>query len=238
MPSSSGRVGVVVLANLVPDARFRAFGHLAMGPWRLMGVEGLRFVRVLGSGRGGGFRPFPSMTHQGLFCAFDDDETASRFLDNRSGLLGSFRDHAREFLTVKLKAVSVRGSWGGKVPFGISSDGEEGGGVAGGPVASLTRASIRPSKALQFWQHAGPSEDDLRTHPGCIVAAGLGEMPYLRQATFTIWESEAAMARFARNGAHLAAIRETHARGLFSESMFARFTPYDMRGTWGGRRFD
>jgi hypothetical protein len=104
-------------------------------------------------------------------------------------------------------------------------------------MASLTRASIRVRSAARFWRHAPPSEVSLRSVAGCLVSAGLGEMPLLRQATFTIWENEAAMEGYARSGAHLAAIRDAHGEGYFSESLFARFVPYAMSGTWGGQRF-
>jgi len=231
----AGTVGVVVLSNLAADARLRAFGHLAFGWYRLQGTPGLTFAKVLGSGRDGGFRPSPSATHQGLFLAFASEATANAFLARRSGLLDSLASNAREFLTAKLHAYASRGQWSGRSPLLITAPRPA---PDIGPIASLTRASIRPSKAIEFWRHAPASQDSLHASDGCLVAAGLGEMPLLRQATFTVWESETAMERFSRQGAHLAAIRNAMANGHFSESLFARFTVSDLRGTWHGRRFD
>lgn len=228
------RIGLVVAADLAPDARLRAFGHLAFGWYRLRGTPGLRFAKVLGSGRNGGFRPSPSLTHQGLFLAFDGERQADAFLDSRNGLLQSIRGQAREFLTVKLRCYAVRGRWSGKVPQSATVERparEE------GPIASLTRASIRPTRAAAFWRHAPPSEVSLEAAPGCLVAVGLGEMPLLRQATFTVWENEAAMEHYSRQGAHLDAIRAAMAGGYFSESMFARYRVAGLRGTWRGRTF-
>lgn len=229
----TGAVGVVVLADLAADARLRAAGHLALGRLRLVGTPGLTFAKVLGSGRGGGFRPAPSPTHQGLFCAFRDHASADAFLATPTGLLASLREHARELVTVKLAAYAARGAWSGRAPLAITADPPR---PDAGPVASLTRASIRPSRAWRFWRHAPPSEDALHRAEGCLLACGLGEMPLLRQATFTVWDSEAAMERYARSGAHLAAIREAYGGRYFSESLFARFLPTDLRGTWHGRR--
>lgn len=229
-----GTTGVVVLANLAENARLRAFGHLAFGRMRLMTTPGLAFAKVLGSGQDGGFQPSPSATHQGLFLAFTDEQAADRFLGCGRGLLASLSTHARELFTAKLHAYASRGVWSGVVPLEIAAARPE---RNAGPVASLTRASIRPSKARAFWRHAPPSEDALHATAGCLVAAGLGEMPLLRQATFTIWDSEAAMEAYARQGAHLEAIRHAHGAGYFSESLFARFVPTDMRGTWKGRSF-
>lgn len=235
MSRKTGRTGVIVLVDLVPGAKARGFGHLAFGRWRLSATPGLTFAKVLGSGRNGGFRPAPSTTHQGLFCAFEDEPAADAFLSRRAGLLESLRANARELFTAKLAAYASRGQWSGVAPLEIAATRPSPG--DGVPIASLTRASIRPTKALAFWRHAPPSEDSLHASSGCLVAAGLGEMPLLRQATFTIWEDEAAMERFSRQGAHLQALRLAHENGYFSESLFARFVPTEMTGSWHGRSF-
>ena len=41
----------------------------------------------------------------------------------------------------------------------------------------------------------------------------------------------------ARTGAHLAAIRAAHEGEFFSESMFARFVPCSLTGSWRGRHY-
>ena len=73
--------------------------------------------------------------------------------------------------------------------------------------------------------------------PGCTLAVGLGEAPLLRQATFSIWQSTQAMEDYARQGAHLHAIRQAQAGGHFSESMFVRFVPLAIHGDWKGQHF-
>ncbi len=225
----TGTVGVIVLVNLETNARARGFAHLALGRLTLLRTPGLRFAKILGSGSEGGFLVQPSFTHQGLFTTFDTEANADAFLASRHPILSGYRHHSRELFSAKLRAYASRGQWSGRQPLSITAS------VPTGPIASLTRASIRPLKASRFWRHAPPSEASLRAVEGCMVAAGLGEMPLFRQATFTIWETEAAMERYARGGAHLSAIQASYAQGFFSESMFARFIPYDMRGTWAGR---
>lgn len=233
--ATTGRVAVVVLANLTPDSKLRAFTHLAFGRWALTRTPGLVFAKVLGSGKGGGFRPSPSATHQGLFAAFISHDHADAFLASTNPLLASWRRHARDIFTCKLEAYAARGAWSGRTPLEVATTRPAD--LDDVPVASLTRASIKAGKAARFWRHAPPSEDALHATDGCLVAAGLGEMPLLRQATFTIWDSERAMERYARQGPHLAAIKAAHADGYFSESLFARFVPSDLRGTWAGRTF-
>ena len=227
----AGTVGVIVLANLRATARARGFAHLAFGRLALRGTPGLQFAKVLGSGRNGGFQPRPSWTHQGLFCTFESDADADAFLGSSSWILAGSRAHADELFSAKLRAYSSRGTWSGRTPLAVTAEAPD------GPIASLTRASIRPWKAGAFWRHAPPSEVSLHAVDGCRLSVGLGEMPLFRQATFTIWESQAAMEHYARSGAHMAAINAANTQHLFSESMFTRFVPSDMRGTWAGQHF-
>jgi hypothetical protein len=229
MQRTTGTVGVIVLANLNEDAKARGFAHLAFGRLSLTATPGLRFAKVLGSGEGGGFLPRPSWTHQGLFCTFDTDANATAFLAGQSPIMKSYRHHARDLLTAKLTAYASRGRWSGVEPLAVQGE------HPAGPIASLTRASIRPTKARAFWQHAPASQVALHGVDGCLLSVGLGEMPLLRQATFTIWEHEAAMTAYARSGAHLAAIQSAYANDYFSESLFARFIPSAITGTWAGR---
>lgn len=223
-----GPVGVVVLIEYRSAAAWRGFARLAFARFDVRRPPGLTFRRFMGSGTGGRFHPTPSAVHQGMFLAFASGAAADRFLAT-SPLLAAIRRDARHVLSMRLRAYSSRGRWGGVEPFPVVAERP-----ATGPVASLTRASIRPSKALQFWRHAPPSDHALADAPGCLLAAGLGEAPLLRQATFTLWETEAAMERYARSGAHLEAIRAARSGRHFSEDMFTRFVPYGIEGTWTG----
>ena len=230
----SSQVAVLALADLVPASRGWGWSRFVLGRHAVRGAAGLRFVKVLGSGEGGGFGVKPSASIQGVFGVFDDDASADAFLA-ATGPFESWRRRAREHFSVKLRAWSSRGSWSGfRFAIGARAPGAD----AGVPVAALTRASIRLSRARAFWSMEPAAERDLERASGCLVAAGVGEAPLLRQATFSVWESVAAMDAYARTGAHLAAIRASAQGAFFSESAFVRFVPYDARGTWRGRRLD
>ena len=222
----TGSVAVVVLIDISQRSRLWGYWHFLFCRFALKREPGLTFVKVLGSGENAGFGLRPSPSHQGLFCAFIDDAAATNFIAH-SKVLSAYRDHAREFFCVKLKAFSSRGSWAHASPLSISATPPD-----NAPIAALTRASIRPIVAAKFWRRAPPAELSLHNAKGCLLAVGLGEAPLLRQATFTIWESVAAMDAYARTGAHLEAIRAAGAGRFFSESMFTRFVPYDASGTW------
>ncbi len=225
----SAQVALLALVDLEPRSRGWGWMRFVTGRMAVRGAPGLRFVKVLGSGRAGGFGTRPSATIQGLFCVFDDAASADAFV-SPTGPFQAWRARGRECFTVKLRAYSVRGSWSGMRPeIGATPP-------VDGPIAALTRASIRPSRARRFWRMEPQAELELEAAHGCLLATGVGEAPLLRQATFTLWDSVASMDAYARTGAHLAAIRASAQGAFFSESMFVRFVPEGAQGSWRGRR--
>ncbi len=218
-------VATLILVDVAEGSRVWGYSRFVMGGFGSGAIPGLRMYKVLGSGHDGGFGLRPSATRQGLFCVFDDDETARSFLDENP-LVERYRSHAREFFSVRLHTYSCKGAWSGLSLPTITATPER------GPIAALTRASIKPAQAAAFWRKAPPAQADLENAEGCLLAAGLGEAPLLRQATFSVWCGVDDMDRYARRGAHLDAIKAAHRHGYFSESMFARFVPVDMRGTY------
>ena len=225
----AGEVGLFVLVDVARGARLAGYLRFLLGRFRMRRSPGLLFLKVMGSGQDGGFGLRPSPSHQGLVCAFRTDADADGFLA-QSPDLRAYREQAAEFLVVKVRAFSSRGAWDGGTPFALTGEARR-----GQPVAALTRASIRPASALRFWRHSPPSERSIARAPGCRLAVGLGEAPVLRQATFSIWDDQAAMDAYARRGAHLEAIRAAAAGRFFSESLFCRFEPVWASGAWQGR---
>ncbi len=202
--------------------------RLVLGTRDLSRSPGMRFARVLGSGRDGHFGLAPSLARQGLIAFFDDTASARDFLAT-SPAVQARRDHADECLTALLSVSSSRGTWGGvALAPGAALDESQ-------PMASITRAAIRPRHTRAFWRHAPASEASLAQAPGCRLAAGLGEAPLLRQATFSLWDNSAAMNAYARQGAHLAASRGAWQHDWFSEWMFVRLVPLAIEGQWQGR---
>ncbi len=221
-------VATLILVDIAEGSRVWGYSRFVMGGFGTGSIAGLRTYKVLGSGHDGGFGLRPSPTRQGLFCVFDDDNTARDFLASNP-LVERYRGHAREFFSVRLHTYSCKGAWSGLSLPTVTATPDR------GPIAALTRASIKPAQAAAFWRKAPPAQADLEHAEGCLLAAGLGEAPLLRQATFSVWSGVDDMDRYARRGAHLEAIKAAQKHGFFSESMFARFVPVDMHGTYKGR---
>lgn len=222
-------VAVLILAELPPASWTWGWSRVALGGWPLRRVPGLRFAKALGSGFHGGFGLRPSASRQGLFAVFGSEAEAEAFLQG-SATVADYRARAKELCIAVLRATSSRGEWRGE-RIGVSAET-----MLNARVAALTRASIRPHKALRFWRRSPPAEEALHRAEGCLLAVGLGEAPLVRQATFSVWESQAAMDAYARSGAHLDAIRAAARDDYFSESMFVRFVPLRLVGTWHGRQ--
>ena len=226
---AAGTVAVFLLADIALRHRIWGYARFVFGRFLMRGVPGLVMFKVMGSGDGGGFGLKPSSSRQALFCLFTDELCADAFL--KSSRAKAYEQRAQEFCSAKLRAYSCRGAWSGR-SIAVTATAPE-----FGPIATLTRASIRPMSAWRFWRMQPASEVSLNAAEGCLMATGVGEAPFFRQATFSLWASTAAMDAYARTGAHLAAIRAAHDGAFFSESMFARFVPCELTGTWRGRSY-
>lgn len=203
--------------------------QLMRGPLTSPPTPAMRWRKVLGSGHNGGFGLRPAWNRLGLFCAFDAADSARDWLA-RSDEVTRWQDRAEHWLAVLLEPLASRGSWSGH-SLSVAQHTDQ----VSPPdalVASLTRASIRPRLARRFWSLSPAAEASLSQAPGCLLAVGLGEAPLLRQATFSLWHNQSSMDAYAREGAHLEAIRQAYSQGFFSESMFTRFRVLEVSGHW------
>ena len=210
---------------------FWAFAQMAFAPRQLKCVDGLRFWKLLGSGRGSGFSLRPNWSRYGLLAVWDSSAAADLFFE-KSQLMNDYRRHAAEMWTVRLLPLQARGKWSQSNPFLPLAMPPE----SAGPVAVLTRATIRWSRLIKFWSAAPSTSRALESAPGLIASIGVGEAPFFRQATFSLWRSEADIQAFAYgNSAHREVIRRTRDEGWYREDLFARFVPIASKGTWNGR---
>jgi spheroidene monooxygenase len=191
-------------------------------------VPGIGFWKLCGSGTGEGFTPVPNTAVYAILATWAD-EAAARDRVTTAPVFNRYRDLAAESWTVFLAPTSARGKWSGRNPFAATTD------AAPGPLAALTRATIKPSVALKFWRRAPGISDVIGEDPNVIFKIGIGELPLLHQVTFSIWPDTASMAAFARaDGPHARAIRAVREGLWFSEELYARFRILGDAGTWGG----
>lgn len=197
----------------------RAFASMGLLPRQIRNAAGLRFFKLMGSGRGRAFSIMPDFSRYCLLAAWDSEAHARQFFSTHPQWL-AYRGLAAGILQFTLEPLSVKGSWNGQQPFEHPNQKPP----EGTPIAIITRASLHWHRLPSFWKHARTSTADLPEADGLHYSVGIGEVPYVEQATFSVWQDAAKMMAFVTAPAHLQAIRLRHQEGWYKEEMFARFT--------------
>ncbi|WP_415922639.1 spheroidene monooxygenase [Tateyamaria sp. SN6-1] len=212
--------------------RDRAWAFAMMGAARMAmaRVPDLGFWKLCGSGTGEGFTPVPNTGVYAILCTWPDADTArTRLRDTR--IFERYRARAMEHWTLFLSPASARGAWSGQQPFLPVSE------PVSGPIAALTRATIKPRILTRFWGRVPDISRMIGSDPNVMFKIGIGEVPMLHQVTFSIWPGAQEMAAFARKGGpHAEAIKAVRDGAWFREELYARFSILDDSGTWGGVR--
>ncbi|WP_235985787.1 DUF3291 domain-containing protein [Mucilaginibacter segetis] len=199
--------------------------------WLPMWLQhGCSFWKLLGSGRNGTFDLQPDWQQWGLLAVWDRREDYDRFRE-RSFIKKWWSILCSEEFTMLCVPMQSHGYWDGKQPFGTPNKH-----YVSGPVAVLTRATIRINKLKNFWSHVDDVAGLMSTSPGYVTSFGVGEAPIYRQATFSVWESMEYMKAFAYGSKqHAEVIKKTHSENWYSEELFARFMIIESNGTINGK---
>lgn len=196
----------------------------------------ISFYKLLGCGKNGTFDKNPEWQQWGILAAHTSLALDINDINRLNKLYGSFIDRWLKFFkcetwTILLEPIEGHGLWDRKQVFGNLPKATD----YKGKVAILTRATIRISQQKSFWQNVSAVADQMATAKGFIMSVGIGEMPFLKQATFSIWENKEAMKAFAyQMHAHQEVIKKTRKENWYSEDMFVRFIPIKTFGTIKG----
>jgi len=184
--------------------------RMARGPRQIRALPGVRFAKLLGTAYG--FRP--------------GDADWTRF----AAVIVSDRRVPFEppgmSAQVTLTPLHSRGTWAGQTPFEAAKPGKP-----DGMVLALTRARLRPAKALTFWRAIPPVVREVDGAPGLLARFGIGEAPIGWQGTVSVWRSAADLLGFAyRQPEHRAVIARTPTDRWYAEELFARFAVDEITG--------
>ncbi|MCU0318868.1 MAG: DUF3291 domain-containing protein [Flavobacteriales bacterium] len=211
----------------------RLWGMRQMAEMRqpLHEVSGLNFYKLLGTGGGSGYSSWPDFGTYGLLGAWESRSAADAFHAEHAAHQ-AFLANSEEVYTLHLVPLLSRGAWSGINPFMAATP------VQDGPLAVLTRATIKPRYIIPFWRRVGVVARSLEGREGLLFTKGVGELPWVEQATFSVWRSEKDMMAFAygRGQAHTEAVARTRQAKGFSEELYARFRVVAEVGTWKGTR--
>ncbi|TVT42846.1 spheroidene monooxygenase [Hymenobacter setariae] len=224
----------ITIFTLQPGQWRWGLSQMGTSPGTLKKVAGLQFFQLLGSGAANGFGFLPNLDRYGFLGVWESAEAATAFFTAHP-LWANYQHRSRETWTAELAPLRSHGLWNGLNPFDYPTD-ALGPVPDASPVAVLTRASIRLRRAARFWGYVEPTSRALAEAPGVRLAIGLGELPLVRQATFSVWESAEAMQQYAyRDVRHREVIQLTRREGWYGEELFARFRVLSSRGTVDGQ---
>lgn len=211
---------------------FIPFALLSMAIFRLplLLTQRLSFWKLMGCGKNGSFDIHPDWAQWGLLAVWETAEDFEKFRQN-SFMQKWWKVFTREQWTILCTPGESHGKWDGKEPFKTDNLHKN----YHGPIAVLTRASIRFNKLRSFWSDVPQVAKNVSKANGFISSIGIGEMPFMRQATFSLWESLDDVKQFAyRQQDHVKVIKKTKSENWYTEELFARFIPIQTYGTIGG----
>ena len=95
-------------------------------------------------------------------------------------------------------------------------------------VGIITRATININRMFEFWKSVPNASNAIKNAKGVEWFKGIGEWPFIQQATFSVWDNLESVKNFAYNsGSHAEIIKKTRKRKWYKEDLFARFEIID-----------
>jgi len=219
----------VVLTIQKYKKRYIFFALLSMALFRLplFFNKKISFYKLMGSGKNGSFDKNPDWQQWVILTAFKNDIQPENFDEKNltCQLYGSFINKWFKLFCIQttnifLTPLEGHGKWDGKVPFEYKEKNY----LHEGKIAVLTRATINLFKLKVFWSNVSSVAGKILQAEGLIQSIGIGEVPFIKQATFSIWENKELMKQFAYTmKEHTNVIIKTRKENWYKEEMFVRF---------------
>ena len=197
--------------------RFWAFTQMQRAHAGLQQCKGLQFYKMLGTGAGAGFSLRPDFSTYALLTVWDTEQCKVKAFD-KAAVLQAFFDRSAEQRIFSLSPIHTHGNWSGQSPFEVQKP------LGDKPIGVITRATLNPTRLLEFWRHVPQASRAIKQAKGVGFFKGIGEWPFVQQATFSVWESAEAIRTFAYvSQAHASIVKKTRQRKWYKEDMFNRF---------------
>ncbi|MES2430882.1 MAG: spheroidene monooxygenase [Bacteroidota bacterium] len=205
---------------------FFALLSIALFRIPLFFTKKISFYKLMGSGKNGTFDKNPDWQQWAIFIVFkENDLDKIEDINIVQHVYGKaikkwfsiFNVHTKHIL---LDPLEGHGKWDGKDPFELNKNTNS----HDGQIAVLTRATIRLSKLKAFWSNVNGVADSMKQADGLIYSIGIGEIPFIKQATFSIWKNKEQMKQFAYSmKTHRDVIQKTRRDNWYKEELFFRF---------------
>jgi len=199
--------------------KYWAFTQMGNGYKIFDSIKGLLFYKFLGTGAGTGFSLLPDFSTYAILCVWENESYAKDFINKseHSKIISSKASKRTDFF---LKTIKSHGKWDGKNPFISRSQ------IINpkNKVGIITRATVNKYRLFEFWNSVPKASSAIQKAEGVEWYKGIGEWPFIQQATFSVWENITLVKKFAyEEGLHKEIVKKTKSRNWYREDLFARF---------------
>ena len=200
--------------------KFWAFQQMGVAPLRLKNIEGLKFYKFLGTGGGQGFSLRPDFSTYAFLGVWEDLSFYQNCLQKHP-IFKTYQEKAMSQRDLILNAVKSHGKWSGQNPFktkpGLEAKGNQ-------KAVVITRATLHWNRLFSFWKVVPAASKAIETAQGVQYYKGIGEWPFIQQATISIWDDFEAVNTFAyKDRAHADIVKKTKQMNWYKEDLFSRF---------------
>lgn len=200
--------------------KFWAFQQMGVAPLRLKNIEGLKFYKFLGTGGGQGFSLRPDFSTYAFLGVWEDLPFYQNCLQKHP-IFKTYQEKATSQRDLILNAVKSHGKWSGQNPFKIKPGLEAKGNQK---AVVITRATLHWNRLFSFWKAVPAASKAIETAQGVQYYKGIGEWPFIQQATISIWDDFEAVNTFAyKDRAHADIVKKTKQMNWYKEDLFSRF---------------
>ena len=183
---------------------------------KLFNHDGLKFIKLLGTGSKDGFSIIPDFTSYVMISVWESDVLRKKFT-NKNKLFKEIINKSSKRVEIKIDPYNYVGSWNGINPFINKSS------YKVGKIIVLTRARVRLNKLINFFISTSSAAKSINSKKGAEYYKGVGELPIIEQATISRWESEQSMKDYAYSDkSHLKIIHKARKNNWYSEELFVR----------------
>ena len=203
------------------ENKFWAFSQMGIAPRKLKNVQGLFFYKFLGTGGGQGFSLHPDFSTYVFLGVWDNYESYKKCLSQHP----LFIDYQRKANTQRdliLGNINSHGFWDKKNPFkgGYYNSKSQ----VNKKVVVITRATLRWNRLLSFWNAVPRASEAIKNAKGVLYYKGIGEWPFIQQATISIWDNIKSINDFAyKDKIHSEIVKVTRKKKWYKEDLFSRF---------------
>jgi len=202
----------------IPNNRWWAFKQMGISFNQLQSIEGLSFFKMLGTGGGQGFSLRPDFSTYVFLGVWESEEYAIEFLS--SSFVNEYKKRTSSIREIRLSNIHSHGKWSGINPFKSIQPEYD----IQHKIAVITRATLNWNRLFQFWKSVPQASKAIENAKGVRFFKGIGEWPFIQQATVSIWDSIEDVYTFAyKSHAHADIVKKTHQQKWYKEDLFSRF---------------